>query len=127
MPRQPAQRLAQRTRHDPPHQLSAVRRPGCKDFEETRPALYFAADRWSHLPDGRRRDRRAANDAARPAPPRQVSTEGGRPERRAGWLPLGVLSAVAVTTVALLGAASATLDSELAASRQAERVASASH
>jgi len=97
-----------------------------QEFEETRPALYYAADRWAHLPDGRRRDRRAANDPSRPASPQPVRSDGGRPERRAGWLPLGALSVVAVTTVALLGAAAATLDTESAASGHAVRVASAS-
>lgn len=97
-----------------------------QEFEETRPALYYAADRWAHLPDGRRRDRRAANDPSRPAPPQPVRSDGGRPERRAGWLPLGALSAVAVTTVALLGAAAAALDAQPAVSGQAVHVASAS-
>lgn len=104
------------------HPLSPA---SAQEFEETRPALYYAADRWAHLPDGRRRDRRAANDPSRPAPPQPARADAGRPERRAGWLPLGALSAVAVTTVALLGAAAAALDTEPAASGHAVRVASA--
>jgi hypothetical protein len=108
-----------------------------QEFEDTRPALYYAADRWAHLPDGRRRDRRAANDAARPASlPVRAEPDGGRgarhdrpnrPERRAGWAPLGLLSVVAVATVALLGAATVALDADPAPARAGGHVASAAH
>ena len=57
---------------------------GVAEFEETRPALYFAANRWSHLPDERRRDRRAANDAARPSPDTPA-------DRRIGWAAQGTI------------------------------------
>lgn len=105
---------------------------GVAEFEETRPALYYAADRWGHLPDGRQRDRRASNDAQRPvAVVRDDSatapTPGLRAERRAGWKPLGLLSVMAVVTVALLGVVSATLEAEHAPDRSGARVASASH
>ena len=103
---------------------------GVAEFEETRPALYYAADRWGHLPDGRQRDRRAANDAQRPvvvARAEPTPAPGLRTERRAGWKPLGLLSVMAVATVALLGVVSATLEAEHAPDRSGARVASASH
>lgn len=102
------------------------------EFEDTRPALYYAADRWSHLPDGRRRDRRAANDPVRPAATQQAAPAPAagapaRPERRRGWSGLGLLSVVAATAVALLGMASVALDAEPAGRAGAQVAAATRH